>query len=259
MLGVPCNSAWEDIEFLWSVSRQASLPAGLAGVSPNPTGTEACGYRRPDRRPIGNSEEPQTTDLGILRIVLGWPAERFERAAVLAEVAHEFGRRSVHPKFGPTDQWAPLVGHPLLTELEATTVALIGSYPKGHVERLRLLDEWCTWMLFSGDRAMLQRCLPLSAELREAQPHDWTVAGTRGSVLLVTGHATEGTVLLELLMTNAPKPYDRAISACCLAWAAHQRGDMGTRQRWWVESLRCNDGKPMIGWMAREIGVDGAV
>ena len=40
------------------MSRLASLPAGLADVPQNRTGTEACGHRRPNPQPNGNSAAP---------------------------------------------------------------------------------------------------------------------------------------------------------------------------------------------------------
>jgi hypothetical protein len=198
------------------------------------------------------------TDVGIIFQLWSGPGINVERMAWHADIVSEslpVGAEitSVEP------DWARVVAHPKLPELESATVATLKSYPKGHAARLRLIDEWCTFALLVGDQAILDRSLPWSAELYEAKSAEWTVVGTHGSVLVATGRTTEGVVLLEMMMTNDQVPLNRAFGACCLAWVAHGRGDTATRDRWWAEALRCNDGRPRIPWMAQEMGLGTTV
>lgn len=197
----------------------------------------------------------QLTDVGIIWELWREPEAHYVHRQVTVRAFEELERREASGDAMHMRDWERLAGEPLLRELDDATIALIEAYPPGDERRLHAIDEVCTRALFSGDREAWERCLPWSAELQTSRPEEWTYAGTRGSLLLVNGHVAEGVALLERVHARTASAWDRAIAACCLAWAAHRRGDGEARDRWWQESLRQNEGDVVMPWVAREIAV----
>ncbi len=206
------------------------------------------------QRTTGHGDDVRLTDFGILHWVWRRTEAAFRREAVLDAITRDLEGDDAGDACDRID-WSRAVSHPLFGQFEHATLQAIAALPAGQSERLTLIDIWCTTALKTGRRESLFCCLPLSEELFRARGEEWTVMGTRGSVLVVTGNLAEGTALLEQVIAKSLDPIDRAFSGCCLAWAAHARGDFAARDTWWAEALRANGGKPILPWMGREMGL----
>jgi len=107
------------------------------------------------------------------------------------------------------------------------------NHPKLAVEmRHNLLDGFATCVLMSGASEYLDEADRYSKELYEAKPADWTVKGTRGSVLVEKGAVDEGMRLLLEVFENDPSAFDRAISACFLALGEFKLGQPEKAAEW---------------------------
>jgi hypothetical protein len=100
--------------------------------------------------------------------------------------------------------------------------------------RCQLLDAFATCVLMFGATDFLSEADRYSAELLEAKPDEWTVKGTRGSVLVDKGETEAGMAMLQEVMRHDPSEFDRAIGACFLALGEIKRKNLGAA----LESLR---------------------
>jgi Peptidase family M50 len=98
--------------------------------------------------------------------------------------------------------------------------------------RLTLLDGFATTVLMYNARNYLGKADEYSAELFAANPNEWTVRGTRGSVLVETGRIEEGIETLQGVVANDPVPFDKAISAAFIAIGEIKRGRYDDAKRW---------------------------
>jgi len=103
--------------------------------------------------------------------------------------------------------------------------------------RHNLLDGFATCVLMLGASEYLDEADQYSKELYEAKPADWTVKGTRGSVLVEKGAVDEGMRLLLEVFENDPRAFDRAISACFLALGEFKLGHPEKAAEW-IERAR---------------------
>ena len=79
-----------------------------------------------------------------------------------------------------------------------------------------------------------------SEELFRAKPNEWTVKGTRGSVLIEIGQLEAGSKMLADVVENDPLPFDRAIAASYLALAAIKQREYKAASTW-LEKARVFD------------------
>lgn len=82
------------------------------------------------------------------------------------------------------------------------------------------VDGFITQALFSDPRPYLAKMDVYSKQLLEAKPNDWSIKGTRGSVLIELGRLEEGKRMLEEVLRNDGRGFVRAIGAAYLAYAA---------------------------------------
>lgn len=99
-------------------------------------------------------------------------------------------------------------------------------------ERVTLLDTFATCVLMYGAVEFLPEADRYSEELHSLKPDEWTVKGTRGSVLIETGRLEEGMSMLRELMENDPSAFDRAISASFLGLAELKRNNADQAAEW---------------------------
>ena len=99
-------------------------------------------------------------------------------------------------------------------------------------ERVTLLDTFVTCVLMYGAGEFLPEAERYSEELFTLKPDEWTVKGTRGSVLIETGRLEEGVSMLQEVMDKDPSAFDRAISASFLALAELKRNNLDLAAEW---------------------------
>ncbi len=199
------------------------------------------------------------SDGAKLRALLGSPAELYDYWVASAAAYGAWAERATAEERPPARAHEEgLVAQPDFPALEAAQLALIRAYPEGAPARRRLIDVMGTMALMSGDRAFVCRCLPWTEELVRRGPREWTYLGTHGSMLVVAGRWDEGVVLLEEMMAGTDARIDRAIGACCLAWAEHRRGRREARKEWWRIALHQHHGTAAVPWMGRELNAAAA-
>jgi hypothetical protein len=98
--------------------------------------------------------------------------------------------------------------------------------------RHQMLDAFATLVLMSGAVEFLPEADRYSQELHQAKGDEWTVKGTRGSVLIECGNFTEGGEMLRAVMASQTTDFDKAISASFLALAALRQGLTGEAAKW---------------------------
>lgn len=103
-------------------------------------------------------------------------------------------------------------------------------------ERPQLLDTFATCVLMYGAKDFLPEADRYSEELYAAKPNEWTVKGTRGSVLIELGRLEEGTTMLKEVMDNDPSSFDRAIAASFLGLAELKRNNSAAAKEWLKKS-----------------------
>ncbi len=99
-------------------------------------------------------------------------------------------------------------------------------------ERIEQLDFFATCVLMYGATEFLAEADRYSEELYELKPDEWTVKGTRGSILIETGRLEEGMSILQEVMDKDPSAFDRAISASFLALAELKRNNVDVAAEW---------------------------
>lgn len=208
-------------------------------------------FRREDEAIPGVGAE---SDGAKLRKLLGSPAELYAYWRESAAAYGAWAERATAEERPPARAHEEgLVVQPEFPALEAAQLALIRAYPEGGPARRQLIDVMGTTALMSGNRAFVRRCLPWSEELVRRGPREWTYLGTHGSLLVVAERWDEGVALLEEMMAGTVARSDRAIGACCLAWAEHRRGRRAERDEWWRIALHQNHGTAAVPWMGREL------
>jgi len=98
--------------------------------------------------------------------------------------------------------------------------------------RCQFLDMFATSFLMLDASAEIDDADRYSAELLRLQPNEWTVKGTRGSVLVEMGRLEEGTKLLSEVAEHDPLAFDRAIAASYLALAEIKQGNKQAASAW---------------------------
>src|SRR5262249_2848238 len=106
----------------------------------------------------------------------------------------------------------------------------------GSEARRLLLDSFATGVLLAGATEYLPEADSYSAELLRDYPNDWTLRGTRGSVLIETGRIEEGMAMLREVMENDDSVFDRAISAAFLALGEIRRQRPAAARQWLVQA-----------------------
>jgi hypothetical protein len=71
-----------------------------------------------------------------------------------------------------------------------------------------------------------------SQELLQIKPDEWTVKGTRGSILVEKGDIEGGMMMLMQVMEHDPSTFDRAISASFLALGELKKNDRELAIKW---------------------------
>ena len=98
--------------------------------------------------------------------------------------------------------------------------------------RLLVLDAFVTCVLMLDASDHIAEAERYSEELFRARPNEWTVKGTRGSVLIQMGELEEGEKLLGEVVESDPLAFDRAIAASYIALAQIKRGQLEDASVW---------------------------
>jgi hypothetical protein len=106
--------------------------------------------------------------------------------------------------------------------------------------RWQILDLFATAVLMFDAREYLADADRYSCELLRFRPNEWTVLGTRGSVLIELGRIDEGIAMLLSVVENDPKPFDQAIAAAYVA-LGELRKDNLHRAAHWIQKARAFD------------------
>ena len=99
-------------------------------------------------------------------------------------------------------------------------------------KRVLVLDGFATCVLMYGAYEFLQEADCYSQELFEIKPAEWTVKGTRGSILVETGDIERGMAMLSQVMEHDPSAFDRAIAASFLALGELKRSNRESALKW---------------------------
>lgn len=81
-------------------------------------------------------------------------------------------------------------------------------------------------------RGFLPEADRYSQELFQIKPNEWTVKGTRGSVLVETGELEHGMTMLKDVIEHDPSVFDRAIAASFLALGELKKNDRESALKW---------------------------
>lgn len=100
------------------------------------------------------------------------------------------------------------------------------------VDRHQVLDAFATCVLMHGAHDFLPEADRYSEELFKAKPDEWTVKGTRGSILVDKGDIEAGITMLQDVMKHDPSEFDRAICASFLAVAEIKRNNIEEALQW---------------------------
>ena len=106
--------------------------------------------------------------------------------------------------------------------------------------RPAILDSFATAVLMFDAREYLAEADRYSRELLELKPNEWTVRGTRGSVLIELGRLDEGIAMLMAVVENDPKPFDQAIAAAYIALGELRKGNLENAAEW-IQKARTFD------------------
>jgi hypothetical protein len=98
--------------------------------------------------------------------------------------------------------------------------------------RLGLLDSFATTVLMYNAREFLSEADMYSEELHRAKPTEWSVMGTRGSILVEIGRTEEGIEMLRAVVENDPLAFDQAISAAFIALGEIKKGRLEAAEEW---------------------------
>jgi hypothetical protein len=104
-------------------------------------------------------------------------------------------------------------------------------------DRCLLLDAFATCVLMYGAITFLPEAEQYSEELMGYRPNEWTIKGTRGSVLVEKGHLDAGIAMLTEVVAQDPSLFDRAIAASFLALAEWKRNNRQAAAEWLQRSL----------------------
>lgn len=104
-------------------------------------------------------------------------------------------------------------------------------------DRNQALDGFATCVLMYGVREFLPEADRYSEELLRNKPDEWTVKGTRGSILVERGDLSAGIAMLTEVMEHDPSAFDRAIAASFLALAEWRKNNRESAQMWLRQSL----------------------
>ena len=99
-------------------------------------------------------------------------------------------------------------------------------------QRCAVLDAFVTYVLMHGTSEFLAEADRYSEELFRLKPDEWTIKGTRGSVLVEKGDLAAGAAMLKDVMANDSNSFDRAISASFLALAELKQNNRPEALRW---------------------------
>jgi hypothetical protein len=99
-------------------------------------------------------------------------------------------------------------------------------------ERNHALDSFATGVLMYGATEYLPEADRYSEELIRSQPNEWTVKGTRGSILVEKGDVQAGMDMLLQVLESDPSEFDQAIAASFLALAEWKRHNQEAAQTW---------------------------
>ena len=103
-----------------------------------------------------------------------------------------------------------------------------------------VLDMFASAVLFFDAREYLADADRYSRELFELKPNEWTVQGTRGSVLIELRRIDEGMAMLRPVVEKDPKPFDQAIAAAYLALGEFKKGNLENAAEW-IQKARSFD------------------
>jgi hypothetical protein len=85
--------------------------------------------------------------------------------------------------------------------------------PANSEERADLLDGFSTMVLLFGLEDHFEEADRASAKLYSLKPHEWTVLGTRGSILVELGRYDEGVAMVQQVWKNDLVTFDLALAA----------------------------------------------
>jgi tetratricopeptide (TPR) repeat protein len=150
------------------------------------------------------------------------------------------------PPIWPSWRWQVLHVQPDFLLAEARKQLNAPQLPaKAHCHAL---DLFVTAVLMYGRTEFLAEANEYSKELIEANPDEWTVKGTRGSILIDLGDIEAGMAMLGEVMEKDPSPFDRAIGASFLALGELKRNNRAVAQEW-LRTARALD--PNCGALVR--------
>ncbi len=99
-------------------------------------------------------------------------------------------------------------------------------------ERHQALDAFATCVLMYGALEFLPEADRYSEELLRKNPTEWTVKGTRGSILVEKGDLQTGIEMLTDVVENDPSAFDCAIAASFLGLAEWKRNNKDAAENW---------------------------
>ena len=120
-------------------------------------------------------------------------------------------------------------------------------------DRCQLLDAFATAVVMYGASEHLEEANRHAEELERLKPSEWTVKGTRGSLLVDSGQIDQGMAMLKEVMEKDPSAFDRAICACFLALGELKRNNLEAARKWQGEARKLD---PDCGALGR---VDAAL
>jgi hypothetical protein len=164
----------------------------------------------------------QTDGLRLLNLL-------FNRQPEAATLAASDGHNA-HPNLAPSWLWR--LRHskpePFLREVETH----LNNPNLPNEARCQFLDLYATGVLMFGAKDFLPEADRYSVELLAAKPAEWTVKGTRGSILVDLGKIEAGMAMLQNVMKNDPSEFDRAICASFLALGEIKQGHFSKAAEW---------------------------
>jgi Zn-dependent protease len=112
--------------------------------------------------------------------------------------------------------------------------------------RTHLLDAFATTVLMFGHTTALPEADRYSRELLDAKPDEWTIKGTRGSVLVELGEIESGFAMLLSVYENSPSTVDKAISAAYLGIAEFKGGNRLQASEWCRSAAAVHPNFPIL-------------
>ena len=83
-----------------------------------------------------------------------------------------------------------------------------------------------------GAKDFLPEADQYSLELLRIKPDEWTVKGTRGSILVEKGELERGMRMLSEVIEHDPSTFDRAIAASFLALGELKKNNRESALKW---------------------------